>query len=231
MQPLLREKLQASSPEYVRIMPFVVFVVITFASGMMGGNWMFWGYAIKVVIGAWLLWEVRDYIPEMRWAFSWEAVVVGVLVFVIWVGLDPYYPKIPLFFVDTEESIWNPFKHFGDGSAIAWALMCIRIFGMTVIVPPLEEVFYRSFLYRYIIKYDFLKVNMRHFDGISFVLVCLLFGFAHFQWLAGILCGMAYQWLVLRKGRLGDAMTAHAITNFMLGVYVVWKGETAWKFL
>jgi hypothetical protein len=41
---------------------------------------------------------------------------------------------------------------------------------------------------------------------------------------------MAYQWLVLRKNRLGDAMTAHAITNFLLGVWVVWRGGSAWKF-
>jgi hypothetical protein len=41
---------------------------------------------------------------------------------------------------------------------------------------------------------------------------------------------MAYQWLVLRKNRLGDAMTAHAITNFLLGAWVVWKGGAAWKF-
>jgi len=39
---------------------------------------------------------------------------------------------------------------------------------------------------------------------------------------------MAFQWLVLRKNRLGDAMTAHAITNFLLGVWIVWKQD--WHF-
>jgi len=33
---------------------------------------------------------------------------------------------------------------------------------------------------------------------------------------------------VLRKNRLGDAMTAHAITNFLLGAWIVWRG--AWHF-
>jgi CAAX prenyl protease-like protein len=55
-----------------------------------------------------------------------------------------------------------------------------------------------------------------------------VFGLSHYQWLAGILCGMAYQGLVLRKNRLGDAMTAHAITNFLLSIWVVWRG--AWQF-
>ena len=225
----LQRKLQ-SSPVYARVMPFFVFCVITTAGGLMGGDWKFWLYAAKVFVGAWLIWQMRPFVTEMRWAFSWEAIVVGVVIFVAWVGLDPFYTKNNLIFQDTEGSIWNPFVRFGDGSVIAWTLICVRIFGMTIIVPPLEEVFYRSFLYRYIIKYDFQKVAMGQFDGIAFVLVSLMFGAVHFQWLPGIICAMAYQWLVIRKGRLGDAMTAHAITNFLLGVYVVWKGGEAWKF-
>jgi len=97
-------------------------------------------------------------------------------------------------------------------------------------VPPLEEVFYRSLFYRYLIRYDFRSVALGQFDGIAFVIVVGVFGFMHFQWLPGIICGLAYQWLVFRKGRLGDAMTAHAITNCLLGIYVVWKGGEAWKF-
>jgi uncharacterized protein len=113
---------------------------------------------------------------------------------------------------------------------IAWTLIVIRIFGMTIIVPPLEEAFYRSLVYRYIVKYDFTKVALTHVDGVALGLSALLFGFAHFQWLPGILCALAFQWLVFRSGHLGDAITAHAITNFLLGVYVVWVGGEAWKF-
>lgn len=220
----------AKSPEYARFMPFLIFVVITFFGGMMGGNSMFWLYALKVGVGLWLIREMRPYVSEIRWTFSWQAVLMGVLVFVAWVGLDPFYPKNNLLFKDTEESIWNPFTRFGESSLIAWTLIVIRIFGMTIVVPPLEEAFYRSLVYRYIIKYDFTKVPLTHFDGIALALSALLFGFAHFQWLPGIMCAIAYQWLVLRRGHLGDAMTAHAITNFLLGVYVVWKGGEAWKF-
>ena len=95
-------------------------------------------------------------------------------------------------------------------------------------VPPLEEVFYRSFLYRYIAQKDFLSVPLNRFLPVTFLVTAGMFGFAHNEWLAGILCGAAYQWLVLRKNRLGDAMTAHAITNFLLGIWIVWRG--AWQF-
>jgi len=48
------------------------------------------------------------------------------------------------------------------------------------------------------------------------------------RWIPGILCGLAFQGLVVRKNRLGDAMTAHAITNFLLGIWIVWRH--AWTF-
>jgi uncharacterized protein len=106
---------------------------------------------------------------------------------------------------------------------------CFRIVGSGWVVPPLEEVFYRSFVYRYIIKPNFQEIPLNHFNLRAFVITVLVFAAAHpAQWLAAILCGAIYQWLVIRKNRLGDAMTAHAITNILLGIYVAWKGQ--WQF-
>ena len=219
----------AKSPEHARFLPFAIWVGIT-ALAMGGGDMKFFSYVAKVIIGVWVVWEMRRYIPEVRWTISWQAVVVGIVVFLVWVGLDPFYPKNNLLMKDTPESIWNPFARFGDTSIVAWSLIVIRIFGMTVLVPPIEEAFYRSLVYRYIIKYDFSKVALNHFDGVAMTLCAMMFGFMHFQWLPGIICGLAYQWLAIRRGHLGDAITAHAITNFLLGVYVVWTGGNAWKF-
>jgi CAAX prenyl protease-like protein len=220
----------AKSPEHARFLPFAIWVGITVLAIFGGNDMKFWSYMLKVAVGCWVVWEMRRFIPEIRWTFSWPAVAMGIAVFAIWVGLDPYYPKIELLIKDTPDSIWDPFARFGDSSTVAWVLIVIRIFGMTVLVPPIEEAFYSSLVYRYIVKYDFTKVALNHFDGVALVLCALMFGFMHFQWLPGILCGLAYQWLVLRRGHLGDAITAHAITNFLLGVYVVWKGGEAWKF-
>jgi len=145
-------------------------------------------------------------------------------VFAVWVGLDGWYPR----FSDPGEG-WNPFKHYGAGSGVGWFYVAIRILGSSIVVPPLEEVFYRSFLYRYFVKLDFRSIPLCRFHALSFFVTSIIFGLMHpDRWLAGILCGIAYQGLVVRKNRLGDAMTAHAITNLLLGVWVVWKG--AWNF-
>jgi CAAX prenyl protease-like protein len=144
-------------------------------------------------------------------------------VFGLWVGLDGFYPKLL-----KAGPAWCPTEHFNDHPGLAWFFIVVRIAGSTLIVPPLEEVFYRSLLYRYLAKADFQSVPLGKFILTPFLVTAVIFGFAHREWLAGILCGFAYQGLVCWKRRLGDAMTAHAITNFLLGLWVVYKG--AWHF-
>ena len=214
----------AASPIYVRVAPFVIFLALTYCQQLFGETGAYWFYLIKTLVGAWLVWEMRPFVAEMRWAFSWEAVVVGVIVCIMWIGLDGLYPRL------TElGSEWNPHEPFGQGSTLAWFFVLVRLAGSSVIVPPFEEVFYRSFLYRYLVKLDFLAMPLGQFHALSFVVTSIIFGLVHPErWLAGILCGLAYQWLVLRKQRLGDAMTAHAITNLLLGLWVFWRND--WKF-
>jgi CAAX prenyl protease-like protein len=216
------KKFLGTSPLMPRVAPFIIFLVLTSGQGQFGAVSAYWLYFAKTLVAVWLIWEMRPLVSEMRWAMSWEAVVVGVGVFVMWVGLDRFYPQFKT------SVIWNPHLQFGENSLLAWLMIVTRTLGSTFVVPPLEEVFYRSFLYRYFAKPDFLSVPLNRFLPLPFFATAAIFGLTHFQWLAGILCGLAYQWLVLRKNRLGDAMTAHAITNFLLSLWVVWRG--AWQF-
>lgn len=207
-----------SSPVAVRVAPFVIFAALTMFQGRMGPGSAYWLYFVKVVLGAVMIWLMRPLVPEMRWKVTWEAVVVGVFVFVLWVGLDPLYRKWG------SSSMWNPHDHFGSGTAWALFFIVVRMIGVTWVVPPIEEVFYRSFLYRYVAKPDFEKVPLGFFGWTPLLVTSALFGFAHFEWLAGFLCALAYQALVIWKKRLGDAMTAHATTNLLLGLWVNFTG-------
>ncbi len=217
------EKIFSSQPVIARVAPFIAFLVLTYCQGQFGEASRYWFYLAKTLAGVWLVWEMWPFVREMRWAFSWEAVVVGVGIFAVWVGLDPFYPHLM-----KGGATGNPNQTFGAGSALAWFFIAVHILGMTLVVPPLEEVFYRSFLYRYIARVDFLSVRLDQFLPKPFIVTALVFGLSHNEWLAGILCGAAFQWLAIRKHRLGDAMTAHAITNFLLGGWIVWRG--AWQF-
>lgn len=218
----------------LRVLPFALFVLFTSLQGQWGESSKYWVYALKTGLITGLVIYLWSKLKEMRPVFSWEAVVAGIVVFLFWVGLDPFYPKTgelwAKLFGSTQEPTapWNPFSLYGDQSLLAWGAIFIRIAGATCLVPLVEEVFYRSFLYRFLIKEEFEQVSFRQFSLFPFLAVSLVFGFVHHEWLAGILCGMVYQGLVCYKGRLGDAITAHGVTNLLLGIWVVWKG--AWNF-
>ncbi len=216
------EKIRCS-PVLVRVVPFAVFALLTMFQGRFGETSQYWVYALKTLVGAALIWLVRRQIQEMRWKISWEAVLGGIVVFAVWVGIDGFYPLLA-----ARSASFNPLKAYGQDSAPAWAFVATRLLGSSLVVPPLEEVFYRSFLYRFIIRSDFHSVALSRFDLKAFLLAGAVFGLGHYEWLPGILCAFVYQALVCRKGRLGDAMTAHAITNFLLGLWVV--GFDAYRF-
>jgi len=232
----LLKSLLAGSPAAARVTPFVIFLLLTGCQGQFGEASRYWFYFAKTLVGIWLIWEMFPLVAEIRWAFSWEAVVVGIGVFALWVGIsgswttqDTLWVKVGLSHASTKAATpWDPLVQFPGNAALAWLFILTRILGSTLVVPPLEEAFYRSFLYRYIVKPDFMSVPFKQFSPMAFIATACVFGLSHNEWIAGILCGAAYQWLVIRKNRLGDAMTAHAITNFLLGVWVVSRG--AWNF-
>ncbi len=222
MIELVRKRLW-STPISARVAPYVIIVALTFLQESSDGPSRYWLYLVKMLVGVWCIWEVRSVVTEARWALSWEAVVVGVAVCAVWVGLDPCYGKM-----SEPGTPWNPFKQFGEGTAMGFFFVGVRTVGSALVVPPIEEAFYRSFLYRYFVRTNFTELPLSRLHWLSFAVTAAIFGLAHYQWLAGILCAMAYQGLVIRKNRLGDAMTAHAITNFLLGIWVV--GKNAWQF-
>jgi CAAX prenyl protease-like protein len=225
------------SPTVVRVAPFIIFLALTALQNEVGEAGRYGVYLLKTVAGAGMILAVRKHIAEMRWAISWEAVVVGVGVFAMWVGIDGLYPTLgelmKMVGIGSDKPAeptlpWNPFAFFAGNAALAWFFVIVRFLGSTFVVPPLEEVFFRSFLYRWLANQDFEKVPLGYFAWMPFLVTSLFFAAEHEQWLAGLLCGFAYGWLVIRKKRLGDAITAHAITNALLAVWVV--SRNAWNF-
>ena len=155
---------------------------------------------------------------------------MGMAVFVMWVGLDPFFPKNHIFFSPTPSDIeWNPFARYGAGFRTR-LVFCHR-------APPRaprsssrrwRKFFGARFFTAIASGHEFSIAAVELFHPTSFIVVSLLFGLEHYEWVQGFLCGMAYQWLVINKNRLGDAIAAHAITNFLLGLWVIGRG--AWHF-
>lgn len=233
---------QLDAPELPRVLPFALFLLLTGLQGKLFPGSEYWIYAAKGVLAGAILWSWRGRILEMRWACSWEAIVVGLGIAGLWIGLDGRIPSLdriwgwgrnlvvgtPIPAIESDKP-WNPVAYFSGNSALGWGFVGVRFFIRSIVVPPLEEVFYRSFFYRFIAQSNFMAMPLGTWNLTAFVVTVAAFGLAHpGQWLAGIFCGAAFQWLTLRKKRLGDAMTAHAITNFGVGVWAISTGN--WQF-
>ena len=94
--------------------------------------------------------------------------------------------------------------------------------------PVMEELFWRSFLIRYVMSSDFRSIRLGAFSVGSFVVTVVLFGLEHQLWLAGMMAGAAYNVVLYRTGRIWPCILAHAVTNLILGGHVLMTGEWIW---
>ncbi|MGE5616203.1 MAG: CAAX prenyl protease-related protein, partial [Bacillota bacterium] len=111
-----------------------------------------------------------------------------------------------------------------DGS-LDPVLVLLRLAGLALVVPVMEELFWRSFVLRWIANRDFLCVDPRHAGALAFALSSALFASEHSLWFAGLLAGLAYGACYMRSGNLWIPILSHAITNATLGLWILAKAQ------
>ncbi len=182
-----------------------------------------WIYPAKVgVVLALLVYFWKDY-EELRsrlkaTAAIW-AVFVGVLIFVIWINASMSW------MVMGSSAAYDPRSPQGS---MDWFFVVVRLAGAALIVPIMEELFFRSFLMRWVTNPKFLEVEPQQVSYLYLVLVSIVFAIEHTLWFAGLIAGLAYGFLYMRSRNLWAPVLAHAITNGVLGVWVIMTGS--WQY-
>jgi CAAX prenyl protease-like protein len=176
-----------------------------------------WLYGLQVAAVAMLLAGFKDQYSELR--FRWPggqvvawSVVCGAVVFALWISLDQPWMTLG------KTGGYSPLR--ADGG-IDVPLAAVRLAGAALVVPPMEELFWRSFVMRWIVNRDFRSVDPRRIPWSPLLQVSLVFGAEHDLWLAGAVAGLAYGYLYIRAGSLWAPIIAHAVTNAMLGAWVL----------
>jgi len=215
-------------PILPRVIPFAVFVGLLalnpllepLATGL--GLHRGWTYAIRVGATAALLagfWSSYCELRSLRgigvgdWLLT---IAIGAIVFVLWIHLD-FGP-----FLLAGAAGYDPRSPQG---AIDWGLATTRLLGAVAVVPAMEELFWRSFLLRWVKNANFLAVVPADAGIKALAVSALLFGLEHHQWAAGVLAGVAYGWLYMRSANLWTPVIAHSITNAALGLWVLSTGS------
>jgi len=219
-----------SRAAWARVIPFVVFMLLLQLRGMApaDGSWGIdprWIYGLTVVVvGALLAFWWREYgeLSSQLWPSSrevWLAVGVGLLVFVLWIQLDAPWMQL------AEPTA--PFTPLDAQGGLIWPLVVVRWIGAALLVPVMEELFWRSFLMRWFQHETFESVVPQRIGVRAIALSTFIFMLVHTLWLAAIVAGLAYAWLYVRTGKLWVPVIAHAVTNGALGVWVVVTGNWA----
>ncbi len=228
---VLARGFSSSLPAATRAIPFAVFIGLMALEPWLGQQLAGhidsrWLYGVRVMVVAGLLFVFWRSFVELTlvsrpgWRDVGIAVVVGFVVLAIWLALDT-----GLFVLGHSGSGFE--ARAADGG-IDWPLALMRLAGSALIVPLMEELFWRSLILRWLEDADFSSVEPAGVGVRALLLSSVVFGLEHSQWLAGILAGLAYGWLYLRSGNLWVAVLAHAVTNAGLGIWVLATG--AWHF-
>jgi CAAX prenyl protease-like protein len=196
-----------------------------------GGHWPALypaSYIAKTLAAAALLIYFRRRYTRIRWNYWWLGVIVGVIGIVQWVGMEKlilhFWPSYPRPTVD----IFNPHEKFSTASVL-WAFIAIRWLGPTLVVPFMEELFWRDYLWRSILApNDFKLAQVGEWDWKPLVFVSLAFAAVHVQWMTAIVWGFMIAGLLVYTRSLGACIIAHGVTNFLLGAYVLYSKD--WYF-
>ena len=183
-------------------------------------------YAIKMVLVTAVAWTCRSTWSDLRPrpTAGWIAisVLLGGVVAALWIGLDGKYPALP-----TQEKRIG----FDPGTLPAswrFAFTVVRLYGLILLVPLIEELFWRSFLIRWIAKQDFRSVPIGRITWAGALITSLLFAAGHPEWLPALLTGLLWVGLLWRSRSVATCWISHLVANLLLGIYILTQG--AWQF-
>jgi uncharacterized protein len=209
------------------VVPMAAFMLL-----LMGGPQLGLGpfeYPLRVVLLSVVLLVFSRRAIDLRVSRWIGSALVGAAVFAIWIAPDLLWPGY--------RNSWlfqNALTSTAESSVpIAYRdlplVLLSRAARAVILVPIIEELFWRSWLMRWLIDTNFLKVPLGTFAPFAFWATAALFAVEHGAfWDVGLAAGILYNWWMLKSRSLGDCILAHAVTNGLLSGYVLLHGQ--WQY-
>ena len=220
-----------TEPDWRQIVPYAIpifaFLIFTNLEGHLPGPaWYPLAYTLKVLVVAFLALLYRrtwvDFRPVPPLRTIALAVMTGLGVFVLWIKLEGWYPALPLL---GKRTGFDP-----QFLCATWKLpfLTVRFLGLVLLVPLIEELFWRSFLIRWLIEPNFPKVPIGQVTPTAAAITSAVFALSHPEWLPALLTGLLWAWLLWQTRSLSACLISHAIANLALGIHVLITGD--WKY-
>jgi uncharacterized protein len=248
---LRRSELLAEHPWLTFLLPFLVYMIAAMfepapphVTGHEADNWLGLRYehypivyTIKIVLTICAMVFVLPGYRQFPFRISPLAIVVGVAGIVLWVGFSQLgleervvervgeRSKLVGLLGLSPRPAYNPLDQLAATPAWAYTFLVIRFIGLALIVPVIEEFFLRGFLMRFVMADQWWKVPFGQVTPLALAVGILFPVLYHPEKLAALVWFSLVTWLMVRTKNIWDCVAAHAITNLMLGIYVVTRGQ------
>lgn len=211
------------------LLPFLAILGAAFLSKAASGYFE-WLYPLRFFAAALVLFYFWPKLKGLDWRFGWMGPAAGVAVFLAWMA--------PTWFVSlgwAHQPAASPLgPALGALSPTArWTWIAFRVLAAVLTVPIAEELAFRGYLARRFISREFDSVPFTGLTLLSVFLSSAVFGLEHMKdlmdWqhlVLGTVAGLAFAAAIRWRGRMGDAVVAHAVCNLLLAAWVL--GFGAW---
>jgi uncharacterized protein len=184
---------------------------------------------VRIAVVSAVLWFVARPVIDLRVRHLAATVAIGMAVFALWIAPDQLISGYRHYWLFENAVTGKAATSLSTEAVKDWPVLALRMVRSVVIVPIVEELFWRAWLMRWIIDNHFESVPLGKYSAASFWIVALLFASEHGPyWDVGLVAGVIYNWWIVRTGSLGDVILAHAVTNFSLSAYVIATGK--WEY-
>ena len=219
-----------------RVLPFAVYILFLALSDYLApichslnldDKWL---YVFRIVVVALLIVHFWREFTELKltalnvsptMADFCFALAAGLLVLFFWVAPFPAWATL-----GSDHASFNPVA--GETKQATFFWLFTRILGAALIVPVMEELFWRSFVMRWVDSKNFLSIRPESVSLYAYIASSALFALEHNLWLAGLFAGLVYGALYIKYKNLWVPIFAHAVTNGLLGIWVVQTGN--WQY-
>jgi CAAX prenyl protease-like protein len=149
------------------------------------------------------------------------SIALGVAVCAMWVAPDVLVPgwRESILF---QNDITGRLKTSIPPAELTPLMLVLRTMRAALLVPVLEELFWRGWLPRWLQNTRFERVPLGQYTQFAFLGTAVLFALEHGPyWEVGLLCGLIYNWWMWRTRSLGDLILVHAVTNLVLSAFAI----------
>lgn len=209
------------------VAPFAVFALWLLVGKQIPLAWPAKEILLDVVVLASIIGFSWRVLP--RSAPHWLAsIALGLAVFVLWVAPDVLIAGWRDHWI-FQNSITGEVKTTIPPAELTPVMLALRTMRAALLIPVLEELFWRGWLPRWLQDTRFSRIPLGHYTTFAFWATAVLFAAEHGPfWEVGLVCGVIYNWWMMRTRSLGDLMIAHGVTNLALSAFVMVSGR--WGF-